>query len=325
MDNKRQIIAKKVDKFVFNAKHLNIIISAFLALFIVMFFVCYSRQSAFIDEQNRIYQRLLDAVTEQQLYNIYSNVTPNDGYTDTSKVVEEPKFKDAKEAVIYAFNKFDNYTSFEMTSSGMNYSEAMGQNIEIKNNCTYVKYQDGLEFETACSYETKTSFGQSSAEQNVYFNGERYRRGGSNVRLSNGNAVADFSGGFSKSGSNLQHIPFHIVNSQTVKFKTSFSFVRDKNNKILYYKASVSLDPQLSTTYYGQNVQEQGGTSYPIFSKVELSCVIDRDGNLLSFEFDDTMMVTKKVLISVDATVNSQVVYTLVSHDVTPSIARPQI
>ena len=48
MENKRQIVAKKVDKFVFNVKHLNMIISAFLALFIVMFLVCYSKESAYI-------------------------------------------------------------------------------------------------------------------------------------------------------------------------------------------------------------------------------------------------------------------------------------
>lgn len=325
MDNKRQIIAKKVDKFVFNAKHLNIIISAFLALFVIMFFVCYSRQSAYIDAQNQKYQKLLDEISEYQLNVIYSNVSPNDGYVDTSKEVEEPMFRDAKEAVVYAFDKLNNYKSYEIVSGGMNYSEAVSQKIEIRNDCRYIKYEDGLELEIACSYETKTNFGQSAGEQNVYVNGGKYQRSGSNVRLENGKATADFSGSFSKTNSPLQHIPHHVVNNQTVRFKNSFSFVRDKNNKIVYYKASVSLDPELSTIYYGQNVKEQGGTSFPVYSKVILSCIIDRDGNLLSYEIDEIMKVTKKVLIDIDATVDSQIIYTLVSHDTTPSVPRPQI
>lgn len=325
MENKREVIVKKIDKFAFNVKNLNIIIAVMLAVFLICFTVLYNKESARLDIENQRYQSMLEDLKKYQLSTIYSNVTPNGGYVDPSKVLDTPIFKDAKDAVSKAFEKYNNYTTHEVVTSGISNTEALGVNVEVKSSGLSVKYSDGMRLERSNRIETHTNFGQNGGEEAVYFNGQKYIRYGSNIRISGDEVVADYSGNFQSVNSELNNAPVFIVNESTIEFKRSFSFVRDNNNRIIYYKATVTLDPDLSTKDCKIAVKEQGGTSTPKFSKVELSCIIDSEGTLLSYTINHVMTCSKKVIIDVTATIETETKYTILSYNQTPSVARPQI
>lgn len=325
MENKREIIVKKIDRFAFNAKNINIIIAVLFSLFLICFFVIYSKESAQVRLEEERYQQMLAEIEKHQLNVIYSNVTERDGYVDNSRTPETPMFKDAKEAVVFAFEKLYSYNTFEIIAKGTNTSEAMGQKVTIKNSGRYARFEDGVEYELSKRLEIGSNFGQSGADEAIFKNGTRYVRYGKNIRTQGDDIIADFEGEYSKSNSKQTAIAMHIVNNETVVVKRSFSFVRDKDNKIAYYKASVMLDGELSTKTYGINVQEQGGTSYPNFSKVELSCIIDRDGNLISYQVNQTMTVVKNIIINITATVQSEITYTILSFNQKPSVVEPSV
>ena len=325
MENKRELIIKKIDRFAFNAKNLNIVIAVMISLFLIFFAVICSKESAELKLEEERYRQMLADIEEHQLNVIYSNVSSSEGYVDESQTPEKPIFKDAKEAVVYAFEKLYNYNSFEIITKGTNTSEALGQKVTIKNTGKIARFEDGVEYELSKRLEIGSNFGQSGADEAVFKNGNRFVRYGKNIQAKGDDIAADFEGPFQKANSKQTAVAMHLVNKDTVIVKRSFSFVRDKENKIEYYKASVLLDPELSTKTYGINVQEQGGTSYPEFSKVELSCIIDRDGNLMSYQVNQTMKVVKTVLINVTATVQSEITYTVLSFNKQPSIAEPKI
>ena len=318
-------ITQKVDNFIFNVRNLNIIISLLLVVFVITFSVAYSREEARVRTENESYANMLKDIEEYQLNVIYSKVSPNNGYTDSSKEYENPIFSDAKEAVLTAFNKFNTYTSYEIESNGVSNALAVGQNVEIKISSLTVKYNSRFEYEKTCRVETKTNFGQSDANEIVYKNGQKYKRDGKNVRIENDKCVADFSGSYYKIDSSVNHLTNYIINENTIQHKRSFSFVRDKNNRILYYKATVTLDPETSITEYGKVVQEQGGTSFPVFSKIQLSCIIDRDGNLVSYENTEVMTVTKQVIFNITTTVTNTMTHKILSYNTTPSTPKPSL
>ena len=173
--------------------------------------------------------------------------------------------------------------------------------------------------------ETKTNFGQTDATETVYKNNERYERKGKNVRKENDKWVADFSGNFKKSNYSIKHHPVYLVNNNTVQYNKSFSFVRDADNKILYYKACVLLDSVTAVKEYGQNIKEEGGTSFPEFSEIELSCIIDRDGHLMSYAVSEKMKINKTIVVDITTTTTNKLNYIILSHDVQPSVQEPKI
>ena len=295
MDNKREIIVSKIEKYGFNVKVLNTIIAVMVAIFTIAFFVVYSKEKARYELENSNYAARLKQIEQDQLYLIYGNVTPNNG-TVNKKTAEQPMFKNAKEAVVFAFNKFNNYTTYETETTGYTITEVVGQHVEVMLQTKSCRWDDGLEYEQNMIYETKTDFGQSKATECVYQNG-KYIREGKNLRNNNGTLTADFSGKYKKVDSVLTKKPMLIINDQTVLQNVSYSFIRDKNNQILYYTARVRLDTEESIKTYGQSIKEEGGTSYPIFSELEITCNIDRDGNLISYSSHEKMTLSKNIVI----------------------------
>ncbi len=325
MENKKDIIVRKIDTFIFNVKNLNIIISIMLSIFLITLGVVYSKRYTQYQLENKNYEAMIKEANEHQMNVIYTNISPNSGVVDKSKSSEDPIFKDAKEAVVTAFSNFNNYSSYEIESVGISNAVALGQNVEMRINSYAAKYGDGLEYARNVRVETKTSFGQSGASEIVCVDGKKYMRDGNNIRIENNNCVADFNSNYHQVNTQIPKIADYIINNETVKLKRAFSFVRDQNNKILYYKATVTLDPELSTTENAINIMEQGGTEKPIYTQVEISCVIDRDGNLISYEVTETLQLTKKIVFNVTATTITTIKYTILSYNTTPSHPRPNI
>lgn len=314
----------KLDNFLFDEKVLNRIIAGFVAFFVLMFAICCSLASKKLDEQNDTYAKMLAELEARQLNEIYQNMTPNDGIT-TDKQNESPMFKNAIEASVFAFEKFNTYSTYEVELCGSSTAVAVGQTVEIAINGKNVQYDDGTQFSEMIHKETKTNFGQTEATQIVYKNGQKYMRYGSNIREQNGKYVADFAGRFSLFSSNIAKITSYIVNKKTALYSKEFSFVRNADGTIAYYKATVVLDAKASTVDYAKSVQEQGGTSLPEFSMVEIACIIDRDGNLLSYNAKDKMTLTKNIVVDITTTMTDDMTFIILSHDTTPSVPKPNV
>lgn len=322
MDNKREIIVRKIEKYGFNVKVLNTIIAIMVAIFTITFFVVYSKEKARYDLENSSYVARLKQIEQNQLNTIFGNVTPNNG-TINKKEAEKPIFKNAKEAVVCAFDKFYNYSCVETESHGYSIAEVVGQKVEVLIQSKSAKWEDGLEYEQNMMFETKTNYGQSKATESVYSNG-KFVREGKNLRNNNGTLEANFSGTYKKIESALTKKPMYIINTQTVLQNVEFSFVRDKENKILYYTAVVRLDTEETVRYVAQSIKEQGGTTLPVYSELEMTCNIDRDGNLLSYQCHEKMTLAKSIPILgyINTTTTNDILNIVKSFNQTPSIPK---
>lgn len=319
----RELVVKKIDHFVFNVKVLNKITSAMVILFAIFFAISASiavkKQTYYQD----MYNLMLETDAIRQRIQMIENSAP---LNSTGTEAEAPMFANAKSACIYAFDKFYNYSTYEIEVSGKTNSSAMGQNVEIDMRSRYFKYSDGVQLTQSFRNETSTNFGQSGATEIVYKNGKRYERNGSNLRTQSGKLTADFSGSYNlRSDSLLSKQPFYVVNSRSIIDQTFFSFVRDSNKKIVYYKATILLSSTFGVKDYAEDIREQGGTSLPTFTNVELNCLIDRNGELISFATNETMTLTKHIVIDISATTTNNLTYTIVSSNKTPSVVEPKI
>ncbi len=323
VENERETLGQRIDKFVFNINNINKIIAILMSMFIVFGIIFYCKRNSELDFQNDVYENMLREIEAHQLNVIYTNITPNSGQVDPSKNKELPKYKNAKEAVNVAFQKYYNSTSYEIEGNGRTIAEAVGQEVEIVMSFTNVKYSDGVVFNEFVRKETQTNFGQTDAAQTIYKDGRKYKRNGTNIRKSNGRWIADFSGNFHDVTRSTTSHPWYIVNENTITASKFFSFARDDYGNIAYYKATVLLDPKEATKEYAKNIQEEGGTSLPSFGYVEMSCIIDRDGNLLSYTVQEEMTLTKHIVTDITTTTKNTITGVVLSMNQTPS--RPEI
>ena len=313
---------KKIDSYVFNVDILNKIIAVFASIFVVCFFAFSIKINQQRMMESNTYQKMLAELEARQLNDIYNNTT-NDSSSGGGKN-ETPMFKNAIEAVCFAFDKFINYSTFEIKGSGTVKSSAVGQNVEIVVDMYTAKYDDGIIYNNTVRKETKTNFGQTDATETVYTGTEKYRRLGNNIRKSGDNYIADYSGPFKKVNSEVTSFAYFVVNTETALYSKSFAFVRNKDGSIAYYKASILLDSQKATMDYAQEIKETGGTSLPNITYLELDCIIDRNGELLSYTSIETMTMKKKIVVDITATANNNFTYYFLSHNETPSVAKPQ-
>ena len=252
-------------------------------------------------------------------------MTPNNGQVDSSKNKEDPIFKNAKEAVIVAFDKLYKSNSYEIIGSGKTSAEAAGQNVELLINFTNIKYDTGTEYDEIIRKETQTNFGQTDATQSIYKNGRKYQRNGTNIRKSGDSWIADFSGDFQDRTQSVTKHPWHIVNENTILANKFFSFARDKSGNIAYYKATVLLDVQTAVVDYAKSIQEEGGTTLPQFSYIEMACIIDRDGNMLSYTLTEKMTLIKHIVVDITTTTLNKITNIVLSTNQTPTIPEIKI
>ena len=324
-ENKVVEFEKKLDKYAFNVNILNKVIAILTALFVVFSFVFYIKRSNQIERENAIYDKMLADLEAHQLAVIYSNVTPNSGQVDMTKVPEKPMYTNAKDAVIDAHNKLYSYSAYEIWGYGTTRAEAVGQQVEVGIGYKNYKFLTGTQLDENVRKEINSNFGQTDSIQILYKNGNRYERHGTNIRKEGNYWTADFTDNFVLKNLTTRKHNFYIVNEQTVQFSKSFSFARDEKGMIAYYKATVILDPKESVKEYAIDIMEQGETSFPEFSFVELACIIDRDGHLMSYTTTEKMTLSKHIVVDITTTTTSEFTSIIMSHDVAPRIAEPNI
>ena len=325
LEEKINKFENKFDKFAFNVTNINKIIAILTAVFIIFCFVFYIKRDNQLNNENAVYDMMLQELQTHQLAVIYSNVTPNDGQIDTTKVPEAPIFTNAKEAVISAFEKFNNYDTYEILGHGSTTAVALGQTVQIGIGYKNYQFSNGTQLDENVRKELYSNYGQTEAVQNLYKDGKRYVRYGTDIRLSGEYWIATFNSGFTFRNSSINYHTSFVINAQTTQFAKSFSFTRDNKGRIAYYKATVILDPKLSTFDYARDIQEEGGTSFPEFSYIEIACIIDRDGHLMSYTSTEKMTLSKHIVFDITTTATTTRTSLIVSHDVDPSIPEPQV
>ena len=322
MEDNRSLVVKKIDNFVFNTKILNIIAIVMAVLF-VFSFVFFGVKL----EQRDQYYREIYAKMEQNIYNYNISLINNGVSSDgaSSQPQQKEIFSSAKEAVCTAFDGLYKSKSFEISASGTSISSAVGQDVEILTGMLINRYDDGSEFQQTIKLETKTNFGQSSAQQYVYKNGKCHENDGSNIKNSSGTLSADFKNNFKEVQTQLKGVPMYLVTKSTVVKENYFTVKRTITGKIECYYASVLLSTYSSVKDYAIGIKEQGGTSLPEFSKIELNCVIDAEGNLVAYSVNEDCKLVKKVVFDITATVNNQIDYIVLSRNKTPKLTIPNV
>ena len=313
---------EKIDNLVFNPKFLNIVTIAMAALFVFLF-IAFSFKANSIDNYYENLYNQMQANLEKYNLNLINNSASSNGSASAEK--EQPLFKNGIDAVVSAFELFYAYTSYEVKASGVITSEAVGQNIEIIMNGHFIKFDKDLEYQETRKIETKTNFGQTSASKVVYKNGQKYTCPGSNVQRDDMDLTATYSNNFSKTESSLNSIAFYLINKQTVLSENYYTIKRNPDGSINCYYASVELSPYTSITNYAKEIQEMGKSTLPKFSRISLTCIIDKTGHLISMSTNEFMTLTKNVVIDVTVTTNNKLDYVLISHNETPSIPKPTI
>lgn len=319
----KEIINEKfLDKYLLNIKTINIATIILSIMFAIVFLfngICaQTADDIYMTEyQKRMY--VMD------LYNknfVYSSAL--DSETTTEKK-EDALFSNAKEATIYAFEKLNSYTSYELVCTGVTTSMAAGQTVEIVFDQKFIKYESGTEFMQCIRHETKTNLGQSSAIKNLYKDGKAYIAHGDNIRMKDGILYADFGNYKLDTETVLNSIPLYIFDEDSVILSNHFTVNRNANGKIRGYYASVQLSTHYAVKYYAHAVKEQGGTSMPIFSNITVNVELDKDGHVVALTVDEDMSLYKKVVVDIQAFVNNKASYKMVSYNQTPSIAEPTL
>ena len=98
-----------------------------------------------------------------------------------------------------------------------------------------------------------------------------------------------------------------------------------KSGNIAYYKATVLLDVQTAVVDYAKSIQEEGGTTLPQFSYIEMACIIDRDGNMLSYTLTEKMTLIKHIVVDITTTTLNKITNIVLSTNQTPTIPEIKI
>ncbi len=264
----------------------------------------------------------------QEVGDFNSNVR-NDNTTNIK--TENPLFADAKSAISYAFEKFNSYTSYEMTFEGQVNAGSLGVIATVLTEGHQVLYEDKSVYTETKQYEKSNSLGidlgQSKASSYYYKNGQIYSKETESIRYENGHIVSSYSSNFKAMSSGNCY--FYTINSSTITKSTFFTVNHNAyTGKVESYSASAKLNVVSAVKDYDKQMMYEGDlTSCPKFSSIEVHCIIDRNGNLVAMTIEQsyTASVTVPVLGNTGYSSNDKFTYYLKSFNTTPSIEQPQI
>lgn len=234
-------------------------------------------------------------------------------------------FSNGTDAIVTAFENLNNYSSYEIEAHGTTSSDApVVGTVPIDMQGYAYKYQDGFIFDRMFQDDVYNKVGLDSALEIVIKDGKKYTRRG-NLVTKDGKLDGEFSADFKYFESKCLKHNFYIVNKSTIQ-SCKFSIKKDKG-KILYYQVVANLDPKLAVKGHDIDIMEQGGTTLPTFNYIELTCQIDKDGNLMNYVINEQMNLSKHipVLGYVSTTTTNLTTNTILSFNKEPSVEKPTI
>lgn len=254
----------------------------------------------------------------------YNSVIPKPDIT----TIEESRYESGIDAVLDAWNNYNNATSFTITgttNTTASPSLPVGDYI-IFSSMRSAKWEDGGMFHEVHKYQKQgstTFVDMNEATQAYSFNGVRYDRGTkTGISLKGSYVTATYTGGYAVNPEYAPVTPIcYDISLQTINACTNFSVTRI-NGKIKYYNVDLKLNPVTSVYDYARVIEKAGELDEtPRFNSVTMKMTIDRDGNIVTLRVIEDYVIKKTIEIP---TIND-ITFNISNYGEVPTIERPQV
>ena len=226
----------------------------------------------------------------------------NNKYNNSGNKVERetPIFTDASTAIDYAYNNYMGAGFSEYEVTGVISAQASGITIPIYINQTQIIYSSGIILSENRVYVEDDKFNVTDATQRVYKDGKIYKRQvkGENIAYNRETNVISANYGSKKFKFETEEaFTTYTINKSTITrelyFKVNYN---PYNGQVESYSASASLHTRNAVSGYDNRLKREGGLAVtPKFSKLEIHCVINRDGTLKSAVIKESYSSTRNV------------------------------
>ncbi len=262
--------------------------------YLFAFFSTYFRINGEYARYEAIYAEMLKESNDFNNNNNYNN-SCNSGIEK-----EKPMFTDAKTAIDYAYNNYINSEFSEYEVIGNITAQASGITLPIYVQQIQIIYPSGAILCENRVWVEDDKFGVIDSTQRVYNNGKIYKRNAKVDKMtfnkSTGEITADYGDKEFKYEIDENFATF-IVNKNTITrdlyFKVNYN---PYTGQVESYSASASLHTKNAVDGYDKRLMREGTLAeLPKFSKLEIHCVINRDGSLKSAVIKESYTSTRKV------------------------------
>lgn len=314
-------------KKLFCSKTLKTITNIFAILFVMYFFAFAVFQYISTNNLDNTYSTLIASVDD------FNTMVSNENSTksETEIPIETAIFSNSKEAGVYAFNQLYNFTSYEIFATGNFFMSALGYDVTGKLNIRAIQYDDKEQYMETVKYQSSgTSLGLTKGTKTLFANdGTRYDLITKSVTATSNSLSANYASSSWKVNEEPKstQIGLYLVNASTIVSSTELEIVYNAiTKKISQYQFSLTINPKISTKDYAKMVYEQGGKTLPNFSNIILNCVLDNNGNLISFISNEEYTTQANLsLYEFTANVKNTITYNLLSYNSTVSVQKPII
>jgi hypothetical protein len=242
-----------------------------------------------------------------------------------------PLFSDSKTAAIYAMNKFNNYSSFEMLSDADVLMTAIGKSLMMKVQMHTIKYNSGNYYMEIERYQMTPSglidFGLTHGYKWYYKQGKHYEMVTKNVsKYGNDLYAYYYNYRYNKKWDSLTNqINFYKIDNSTISSGSNFQVVYHPiSNKIVQYQLTVEINPVLATRDYVKHYQEQSYIYNHVYKSLTIHMVLSNTGDIMTIRAEEEYN-GEGDWKGIPYSVNFKDIfnYTLVSYNETPSVSEP--
>ena len=244
-------------------------------------------------------------------------------------LAEKPIFETSLEAILTAYDAYNNFESCTINGKGYSVTEApvIGK-YYVEMEQTSAKWSDGLIFNEVRCYQTqgnKTFFDKTDGTASYSFNGERYNMKTSNVSFVNNTIIPNYDGcSYQKNPEYVQCRPLcYDITEETIKQIHYFNINYNKNGEIVNYEVSFNIN-QAGVQSYAEVIAKAGDLAkVPEFTNVAISMIIDSEGLIEVFKVTETYTVTKNFGFNVSTSLTNDLLYKITNINMLPTIERP--
>lgn len=292
---------------------------------------CFSFLAAFSNQTRKIaaYEQLFETLFYQtNEYN--SNILrENNNFPSVDQAM--PIFFNAKEAVATAYENLNRAVSYEFQSFGViNITVHVpgGMQVQVFVHVNVVQFPNGNYMIETKRYEEGNANQQTKSSFKYYTPEGKYEKFTNNVTRNPDNTLtATYSKDFKFFPDNKEKRVDIVVDRSTIIKDLFFRINYDQKGEINSYSASVNLNTSTAVVNgYAENIKLEGGCDeIPKFTKLEVNCIIDSEGNLASMRLLETYESTVTFGFPIKITCNDTFNYYFTNMNKTPSIPEPTV
>lgn len=262
--------------------------------YLFAFFSTYFKVNGEYARYEAIYAEMLKESSDFNNNNNYNNA----GNTGITK--ETPKFTDATSAIDFAYNNYINSEFSEYEVIGNISAQASGITLPIYVHQIQIIYPSGTILCENRIWVEDDKYGVIDSTQRVYKEGNIYKRNVKADKMSFNKSTGEITANYGDKKYKFEiqeNFATFIINKDTITrdlyFKVNYN---PYNGQVESYSASASLHTKRAVDGYDNRLKREGTLSeIPSFSKLEIHCVIDRDGQLKSAVIKESYSSTRKV------------------------------